>query len=167
MAIFVHLTTESKLSRIRRGGIARARRGVGELPRGVYAVPVTRNFYVSHQWLRELKRKNEGGAIAAVYFRIADEELVWVGHYNQTHHPMTAAEAVAAFMAAENREGWEVIIPRRVEAKEIHRVRPVPQVLGWRYYPEAKGRPPFCACAYCTRGEYGARRLRARLGGTA
>lgn len=80
---------------------------------------------------------------------------------------MTAAEAVAEFMAAENREGWEVIIPRRVEAKEIHRTKPLPQALGWRYYPEAKGKPPFCVCEYCTRGEYGARRLRARLGGAA
>ena len=165
--MFVHLTTESKLARIRRSGVARSRWVKQELPRGVYAVPVTRNFYVSHQWLRELKRQNDSRSIAAVYFRIPDDELVLVGHYNQAHHSMTAAEAVALFMAAENREGWEVIIPRRVEAKEIHRTKALPQVLGWRYYPEAKGKPPFCVCEYCTRGEYGARRLRARLGGTA
>jgi hypothetical protein len=130
-------------------------------------VPVTRNFYVSHQWLRELKRPNNSGFIAAVYFRVPDDEMVLVGHYNQAHRWMTAAEAAAEFMAAENREGWEVIIPRRIEAKEIHRTKPLPQALGWRYFPEAKGKPPFCACEYCTRGEYGARRLRARLGGTA
>jgi hypothetical protein len=164
--MFVHLTTESKLARIRRNGITRSRSVVRELPRGVYAVPVTRNFHVSHQWLRELKRQNDGGTVVAVYFRIPDDEMVWVGHYNQAHRSMTAAGAVAEFMAAENREGWEVIIPRRVEAKEIHRVKPLPQVVGWRYYPEAKGRRP-CPCEYCTRGEYEARRLRARLGGGA
>ncbi len=164
MAVFVHLTPESKLARIQRNGITRTRRVRGELPNGVYAVPVTRNFFVSHQWLRELKRTNGSRTIIAVYFRISDDESVWVGHYNQAHRQMSAAEAAAEFMLAESREGWEVVIPRRVEAKEIHRVKTLPQVLGWRYFPEAKGKPPFCACEYCTRGEYGARRLRARLG---
>jgi hypothetical protein len=161
--MFVHLTPESNLARVRRYGIGRLRRARGEFPGGVFAVPVTRNFYVSHQWLRELKR-GRGGPIAAVYFRVPDDEAVWVGHYNRAHRWMTAAEAVAEFMSAESREGWEVVIPRRIEAGEIHRTRGLPQVLGWRYFPQAKGRPPFCACAYCTRGEYGARRLRARLG---
>lgn len=161
--MFVHLTPESTLGRIRRNGVGRLRRARGSFPGGVFAVPVTRNFYVSHQWLRELKRGN-GAAIAGVYFRIPDDEPVWVGHYNQAHRWMTAAEAVAEFMSAESREGWEVVIPRRVEAKEIHRIKSLPQVLGWRYFPGAKGRTPYCACEYCTRGEYGARRLRARLG---
>ena len=165
--MFVHLTPESELARIRRNGVARSRRVRGELPSGVYAVPVTRNFFVSHQWVRELKRHNVSRTIAGIYFRVPDEEMVWVGHYNQSHRRVSAAEAVAEFMAAENREGWEVIIPRRIEAKEIHRVKALPQVLGWRYFPDAKGKPPFCTCEYCTRGEYGARRLRARLGGPA
>ena len=73
-------------------------------------------------------------------------------------------QAVAEFHAAEDRQGWEVIIPRRVHPKEIHRVRSLPQVVGWRFSPGAKGRPPFCTCKYCTRGEYGARRMRERLG---
>jgi hypothetical protein len=162
MAMFVHLTAESRLALIRRNGINRLRRSFGELPAGIFAMPVTRNFYVSHQWLRELKRRGQG-AIAGVYFRIADDEPVWVGHYGQGHRAMTAAEAVAEFMASENREGWEVIIPRRIAAKEIHRVRSLPQLIGWRYYPAAKGRRP-CPCKFCTRGDYGAAKLRARLG---
>jgi len=36
--------------------------------------------------------------------------------------------------------------------------------LGWRYSPSAKGKPPFCTCKLCTRGEYGARQLRERRG---
>jgi hypothetical protein len=162
MAMFVHLTRESGLARIRRNGINRSRRSGDEFRRGVHAVPVTRNFFISHQWLRELKRR-DGGTLAGVYFRIPDDEILWVGHYNQAHRQMTAAEAVAKFIAAENREGWEVVIPRRIEAKAIHRTKSLPQVLGWRYFPEAKGKPPFCPCQYCTRGEYGARRMRARL----
>src|SRR5262245_53459588 len=51
MAMFVHLAPESRIALIRRNGIRRLRRAVGNLPGGVYAVPVTRNFYVSHQWL--------------------------------------------------------------------------------------------------------------------
>ncbi|MGL4423322.1 MAG: hypothetical protein ACRCZF_21875 [Gemmataceae bacterium] len=163
MAMFVHLTTASRIALIRRNGIRRLRRPVGDFPGGVFAVPLTRNFYVSHQWLRELKRRNQG-SIAGVYFRVPDDEQVWVGHYSQAHRWLSAAEAVAEFAAAEDAQGWEVVIPRRIEAAELHRVRELPQVVGWRFSTEAKGKPPFCTCKYCTRGEYGAQRLRERLG---
>ena len=161
--MFVHLAPESRVALIRRNGIRRLRRAWGETPGGIFAVPVTRNFYVSHQWLRELKRKGQG-PIAGVYFRLPDNEPVWVGHYGQAHAVMSAAEAVAEFLASESREGWEVVIPRRIIAREIHRVRSLPQVVGWRYFPDAKGKAPFCTCKFCTRGEFGAARLRARLG---
>lgn len=163
MPMFVHLAPESRAVLIRRNGIGRLRRPHGAHPGGIFAVPVTRNFYVSHQWLRELKRRGQG-PIVGVYFRIPDGEAVWVGHYGQVHREMTAAVATATFSASESREGWEVIIPRRIAAKEIHRIRSLPQVVGWRYFPGAKGKPPSCLCKYCTRGEYGAARLRARLG---
>lgn len=163
MAMFVHLAPESRTALIRRNGIRRLRRASGNLPGGVFAVPMTRNFYVSHQWLRELKRRNQG-RIAGIYFRIPDEEGVWVGHYNQAHRWMSASEAVAEFTAAQDAQGWEVIIPRRIEASEIHKIRSVPQVIGWRFFPSAKGKPPFCTCKFCTRGDFGARRLRERLG---
>jgi hypothetical protein len=163
MAMFVHLAPESRIALIRRNGIGRLRRSVGALPGGIFAVPVTRHYYISHQWLRELKRRGQG-AITGVYFRIADDEVVWVGHYGQAHRAMTAAEATAEFSHAENCEGWEVIITRRIDAREIHRIRALSQVIGWRYSPTAKGRPPFCTCKYCIGGDYGAARLRARLG---
>jgi hypothetical protein len=163
MAMFVHLTLESSVSRIRRNGIARLRQAAGETHKGVFAVPVTRNFYASHQWLRELKRRNQG-PLAAVYFRIPDEELVWLGHYNQVHRWVTAAEAIALFAAADDPLGWEVVIPRRIEINEIHKTRPLSQVIGWRFSPAAKGKPPFCTCKFCTRGEYGSAKLRRRLG---
>jgi hypothetical protein len=156
--MFIHLAPESRVALIRRNGIRRLRRPWGDFPGGVFAVPVTRNFYVSHQWLRELKRRN-AGPVSGVYFRIPDEERVWVGHYGQAHRWMTAAEAAAAFMAAESPEGWEVVIPRRVEASEIHRTRRLPQVMGWRYKPGSHGAKP-CGCDFCQRGQYGAKRLR-------
>jgi hypothetical protein len=163
MAMFVHLAPESRVALIKRNGIRRLRRARGDFPGGVFAIPITRNFYVSHQWLRELKRRN-CGSIAGVYFRIPDHERVYVGHYNHAHRWMSAAEAVAEFMAAEDANGWEVVIPRRIEASEIHRARRLSQVIGWRFCPTAKGKPPFCTCKFCTRGDYGARRLRGRLG---
>ena len=79
-------------------------------------MPVTRNFYVSHQWLRELKRRGQG-VITGIYFRIPDDETVWVGHYDQAHQSMTAAEAAATILATEPSEGFEVIIPRRSHAQ--------------------------------------------------
>ena len=104
MAMFVHFAPESSVARIRRAGISRVRKASGTFPGGVFAVPVTRNFFLSHQWLRELKRRG-AGPIAGVYFRIPDDEQVWVGHYHQAHRWMSAAEAVAEFTSAGSREG--------------------------------------------------------------
>lgn len=158
MAMFVHLAPEKRVKLILRNGITRLRKNPAGRPSGIYAMPVTRNFYVSHQWLRELKRRGQG-AIAAIYFRVPDDEIVWLGHYNHSHRQMTATEAVRAIHGATPAEGFEVIVPRRIDAKEIHRVRTLPQVVGWRYYPGAHGKRP-CGCPYCQRGEYGGRRLR-------
>jgi hypothetical protein len=162
MAMFVHLTAESRVPRIRRNGITRLRKAAGASHEGVFAVPVTHNFYASHQWLRELKRSN-GGPIAGIYFRIPDEQFVWVGHYGQTHAYVTAADAVAQFTHSDDPVGWEVVIPRRIEANEIHKIRLLPQVIGWRYFPKAKGKVP-CTCKFCIRGDYGSAKMRRRLG---
>ena len=184
MPVFVHLTSQGNISSIRRGGITPRKRTVR--PRGVYAMPVTRNFYVSHQWLRELKRLG-GGTVVGVYFRIPDDESVEVGHYNSLHRRMTAAEAAALLLAAEGRnpvverqqdgvskdvrsgqalpaspEGYEVIVPRKIERAEILRVKLLPQVVGWRYKPGANGTPP-CACLCCERGVYGIGKLLRRV----
>lgn len=180
MPVFVHLTSQRSLPSIRRGGIALVKRDYR--PRGVYAMPVTRNFYVSHQWLRELKRLG-GGTIVGVYFRVPDDEPVEVGHFDGLPVRMTAAQAAALLLEAEKRdpiaarasdreskavrsgrrlpsspEGYEVVIPRRIEPSEIIRVKGLPQVVGWRYRPRANGEPP-CACICCARGQYGIRRL--------
>lgn len=125
-------------------------------------MPVVPDFATSLQWVRELRRRGRG-PIVGVAFRLPDDEPVWVGRYSQPHRATTAAEALALFAQPGNRLGREVIIPRRVEAREIHRIRRLPQVVGWRYFPEAKGRPPRCVARCCTRGDFGAARLRARL----
>lgn len=157
MATFVHLTPEKNLKSILRNGITRLTKR-GNRSVGVYASPVTKNYFASHQWLRELKRRN-AGPMVAIYFRIPDETVVFIGRYNQEHQQMTAAQAIATMMQCEYQAGYEVIIPRKIAKGEIQRYRTVSQVIGWRYYPEAHGKKP-CGCPYCQRGEYGARKLR-------
>jgi len=159
LATFVHLAPEKRVARIRRHGIAsRSRLG---LARGVLAMPVVRSYYVSHQWLRELRRCGDR-AFAGVYFRVADDRPVLVGHYGSGHRRATAAEAVAIVAAEPSAEGYEVFIPGRVEPEAIRRVRRLRRVLGWRYFPGAHGRPP-CACPVCLpRGAPWSRRIRER-----
>lgn len=179
MPVFVHLTSHRNVRSIRRAGIGTRRYA---FRKGAFALPVTRNFYVSHQWLRELKRQG-GGTVVGVYFRVPDDEPVDVGHYGRGHRRMTAAEAVALMLAAEQRdpaaerardeqsravragrrlpaspEGYEVFVPRAIEPSEIIRVKALPQVVGWRYRPGANRARP-CACICCERGSYGIRKL--------
>lgn len=161
MALFVHLAPEKDSDSIRRTGI-KPRYLKQPLANGydriVFAMPVTDSFYVSHQWLRELKRKGQR-TIVGVYFRIPDNQPVMVGHYNQNHRVLTAVEAVGVVFNVEQPEGFEVIIPRKVEPAEIQKINSLPQVMGWRYYPGAKGRKP-CGCPYCTKGDIKSKRIR-------
>lgn len=156
MAQFIHLTDERLLTHIRRTGIAVHPRY--DMPKGLFATPVIRNFQVSLQWLRELKASGVR-TIGAVQFRLPDDEVVWAGRYNQVPTSMTAAEAVRFFMEHESGLGLEVYIPRKIQASEISRVFVPPQKVGWRYYPEAHGREP-CGCETCQRGRIKSARLR-------
>ncbi|GIH90659.1 hypothetical protein ACFFMN_27115 [Planobispora siamensis] len=62
----------------------------------------------------------------------------------------------------EDPRGYEVFIPRPIAAREIHRIRAVNQVTGWRYWPTAHGTPP---CPVCVdRGEYGGAKIRRAAG---
>lgn len=146
MAMFVHLASENDIASIKRVGIKPCR-SKDEYPGGVFAMPVTPEFYISHQWLRELKRRGHS-TISGVYFRIPDDELVLVGHYNQHHIEVTADKAIDIIMHAENAEGYQVYIPRRIDKNEIHRVKPLPQVVGWRYQPDSH-KKWYCGCLVC------------------
>jgi hypothetical protein len=124
----------------------------------VFALPVTPNYVVSHQWTREL-RKWGRGRIAAVYFRVPDEELVSVGHYNRPHEKMTAAQAVATIMHQGHQAlGYEVILAHRISREAIIRTRLISSRIGWRHCPDAHGR-----LLYPVRGQYNSQRLRAKF----
>jgi hypothetical protein len=156
MASFVHIADKNSEDAILRNGIRSTKRRSGN--QGVYAMPVLPNFSATHQWARELKRRPIR-SLVCVQFRIPDEEPVLVGPYNGEKLEMTAAEAIHAILSHTNPMGLEVLIRRRIDRKEITRTYPAPRITGWRYYPNAKGKPPFCHCKWCNRGEIRAQRL--------
>ncbi|MBV9709502.1 MAG: hypothetical protein JO011_01160 [Ktedonobacteraceae bacterium] len=154
MPVLVHLTPAKNVKRIRRSGIHK-----GEI--GVYCLPVVQNYYVSHQWLRELKRWGQRTFIG-IYFRVPDEEMVWFGHYGQPHQHLPVTEAIRLLMQAQDPQGYELILPRSISAKEIYKVQFIPHVVGWRYMPGAHERV-WCGCPVCvSRGEIKSRKKRLR-----
>ncbi|WP_236141372.1 hypothetical protein [Nostoc sp. CMAA1605] len=156
--LLVHLTSSNNRNSVLRSGI-KPRFYRQEYPKGVFAMPIIPDFYISHQWLRELKRSGQRN-ICGVYFRIPDEQEVYVGHYNRQHLHTTVAEAAGMIMEAKNSQGYEVFIPRKIAADEIKHIKALPQVLGWRYYPEAHGKKP-CGCPVCLlKGEIKSRKIR-------
>lgn len=149
MALLVHIADEKHSARIRRGGIV-----PGKVAGAVYFMPVVQNHFISHQWLRELKR---GGAkvLVGVYFRLPDDTLVWSGRYNQPHRQMALSEAIGELNTIADPLGFEMFIEEKVMPDAIVRVRHLPQVIGWRYMPNAHDRRP-CPCPSCLRrGEVG------------
>jgi hypothetical protein len=162
VSTFVHITSEGVAKKTKRGGI-RPGESTGRPIHGVFAMPVTPNFQVSHQWVREMKQW-QGGPMVGVYFRIPDSEMVWVGRYNEQHHQMTAAQAAAHIMSHTTMTGIQVIIPRRIVPREILRIRNLRPLVGWRHYPDAHGKRPW-ACPCCQRDAYGSRKIREKYAG--
>ena len=156
MVSFIHLADKNNEKAIVRNGIRAVKRRTGV--RGVYAMPVVPNFATTHQWARELRRRPIK-ALICVQFKIPDEDIVLVGKYNGLKQEMTAAEALGAVLEHTDPMGLEVLIPRKITSTEITRTYTAPRVTGWRYYPTAKGKPLFCHCKWCNRGEIRAQRL--------
>lgn len=163
MAQFIHLTDNRQVRQIRRNGIKVSKLASGK-GSGIFATPVLPNYYLSHQWVRELKR-NGAKTIAAVQFRIDDDTPVLVGRYNEEHIESTAAGAVRIFMEHATGLGLEVLLSHPVPPEVITRIYTPSQISGWRYYPEshADGRKP-CGCSYCQRGQIKSRKLREAYG---
>lgn len=157
MARFIHLTDERLLGRLKKSGISMTR-GRARI-RCVYATPVLPDFQVSHQWLRELKSRGIR-TIGALQFKIPDDEEVLVGRFSEQPVAVSASRAAKIFREHATGLGLQVLILRRIEAKEITRSYLPTQMVGWRYFPEAHGKPPFCGCEYCQRGLIKNRKIR-------
>lgn len=157
MAQFIHLADERLVSHIEKTGIKPSLLWNSKT-KHVFATPVLKDFMVSHQWLRELKRRGIR-TIAAVQFRLPDDQPVKVGHYGRDRLETTAAGAVRIFREHQSPLGLEVLIPRKIQPDEIRRIYVPTQLVGWRFSPGAKGRKP-CGCPYCARGEINSRKRR-------
>ena len=157
MTLLVHITAENLARRIARNGICPVRGFV-------WAFPLLESYTLTHSWSREMKRSGRT-TLSAVSFRVPDDEMVFARHYREQRRAMTAAEAVGYIRGRPDPRGYEIMLKRRVNPNEIVRVRVLPKAIGWRYYPEAKGKSPWtCDCEVCVpRGEVKASRQRVRL----
>jgi len=165
MTLFVHIADDRDAAAIRRSGLKLPRSRIFE-GRGIFAMPVVPDFQLTHQWVRELKRRGFNTAVG-VYFRVPDDTPVLAGHFNEEKQTTTAAEA-AAWLHRSRMLGFESVLPQSIEARAIHAIRRLPQTVGWRYFPGAHERGIFCGCESCQRGSFNSRRIReayeARLG---
>jgi hypothetical protein len=153
MPTLVHITDEKNSARIERSGIAISKsRGV------IYFMPVVQDHFISHQWLRELKRRG-ARVLVGVYFRLPSEETVWAGRYNEPHKQVPLGEAIRILGSLPDPLGFEMLVERKIQPGEITKIRHLPQKIGWRYKPRVHGNKP-CGCSACQRGLYGARKIR-------
>lgn len=152
MPTLVHITDEKNIARIERSGISPGKRG------GIYFMPVVQDHFISHQWLRELRRRGVR-VLVGVYFRLPSEETVWAGRYNEPHRQVPLGEAIGTLLSLPDPLGFEMFIERKIEAGEIAKIRHLPQKIGWRYKPRVHGSRP-CPCCVCQRGVYGGKKIR-------
>ena len=124
-------------------------------------MPVLENFFITHQWLRELKRSGAKTFIG-VYFKLDSSEMVYAGKYGEQHKHLPLGEAIREIMGLEDPLGYELIIDRKIEPKEIVKIKNLPQKVGWRYYPGSNNKRP-CACEYCMKGTIKGRKTKERL----
>jgi hypothetical protein len=156
MPTLVHLADEKNSAKILNGGIKNGRYGTG-----VYCMPVLPNFFISHQWLRELK---SGGAktLVGVYFKVDSAEMVYAGRYGKPHRHITLGEAIKEIMSLPDPQGYELIVVRKIEPSEITKIKHLPQTIGWRHFPDSHNKKP-CHCEYCLRATIKGKRTYNRL----
>ena len=155
MPTLVHFADEKRAKMILKTGLK-----LGKYSSGIYCMPVLQNFYVSHQWLRELKSSSVKTLIA-VYFKVDTSELVYAGKYGTRHKLITLGKAIAEIKSIEDPLGYELIVDRKIEAKEVSRIKLLPQNIGWRYMPDSHNKKP-CLCEFCLRGTIKSSKLRTK-----
>lgn len=154
MVRLVHLAPDSLKRRIERSGLRGHPgrfdvTGVGETeePEVIFAMPMLEDFSATHQWVREMRRWQRGRLIA-VHFRVPDDEDVLVGRYGPRKDRLRVGEAVSTIRASP--WGKEVVVCRRVAAKDIVAIRDVRQDVGWVETPDSDHKYQ-CVCALCLR----------------
>lgn len=143
MPRFVHIADEKNAKKIEKNGIK-----IGEERNGIFCMPVSNDFSISHQWLRELKR-NGAKNLVGVYFKIKSNEKLWFGKYFENHQYKEAGNAIKEFKNIEDKLGIEFFIERKIEPNEISKIKSLPQNVGWRYSPTSHERKLNCGCPMC------------------
>jgi hypothetical protein len=150
MAKFVTIKTMKRAQAIERSGVIKAREASFLIPtkrKGfigdhfrtavVFAMPVSTNYVVSHQWIAEIKSNYAHVPVSAIYFDWPDEELVYFGHYSKAKGKATAAEACAYFYRELQKDdynhlmGFEVLIPSDIMGT-IKIIKHDLKLVGWR-----------------------------------
>ena len=166
--MLVHLTDAKNSKSIAAGGLRgqktqiRTPDGTLAISKAVHCMPVLPDYFITHQWLRELKRRGMR-TLVGVYIRLPSDETVWVGYFNKEHRQMSLGDAIHLIAYEADAQGFEIIIPHSILKADIHKVRGVSQKVGWRFFPKAHTTKPFCGCKFCTGGEIKAKRFRERL----
>ncbi len=181
MPRIIHLARASRARSIGRVGLRGEKTtvlGPGnrlvELNKAVFAMPQLRDFSVSHQWLRELRRWHDE-RLVVVHCRLPSEEPVWVGRYNEAHVLLPLGEAIKQLAASPL--GQELVVPRAIARSEVAGIREVTQLVGWTEAPEGAQRFD-CLCVAClpagsrdlmrrVRGAFSRHLAEARSGGSA
>ena len=152
MVRLLHLAPESLRRRIERSGLRGQSRqfdvaGAGQTkePEAIFAMPVLDDFSATHQWVREMRRWRRG-RLVAVHFGVPDEEEVLAGRYGPNKHRLRIVEAVSTIR--ESPWGQELILCRRVPAKDIVAIRDIRQDVGWVETPDSDHKYQ-CVCAQC------------------
>jgi len=156
MPTLVHLADANNAEKIRKNGLK-----PGKIQRGVYCMPVLPDFYVTHQWLRELKASGVK-TLVAVYFKADENEVVWIRKLGGMHRKKILSEAIKEIWDAENKEGYELIFDTKIEAGNIVKIKDLSQKIGWRYSPGSHGTAP-CTCEMCMRGKIKGKRTIKRM----
>ena len=106
----------------------------------VYAMPVSTNYVISHQWIAEISRCYRHQPVSAVYFELPDEYPVYFGHFAGVKTKATAVEACGYFYQKIHSEdintliGFEVLIPCDFLGN-IKKVKHHLKRTGWRLDP--------------------------------
>lgn len=154
MPALVHISNAGSEKSILRSGIK-----PGKYNNVIFFMPHLKEFLISHQWARELKRYGIKNFIA-VDFKISNSEEIWFGKYTDNHEKMSLNMAIRIFMNNEDKLGYEFFIERKIKPKEILKIRKIQKPMGWRYEPDSHGKKP-CPCPMCIqRGGYKTRKLK-------
>ena len=89
-------------------------------------------------------------------------KVIYAGKYGKQHKHITLGEAIKEIMETSDPLGYELIVDRKIEPKEIAKIKHLPQTLGWQYMPDSHNKKP-CSCEYCLKGTIKGKRTKKRL----